>query len=665
MGGASPSLGRVEGIIRVATRTRAKGAPTEIANPGVLPPGRVVVEGEVRLPFRGTRSVESGPDGRFVCDELPPGRYTVRLQVLPRHRPVGAPVATFVPAPAGMRDVVLLAEPLPDVLATLLVRVATDGKGPAAGAIVTLGPDRVRCDPGGEAVLDNVAMQHLEGSVEVTPSAGVPAWRCRVGEARALLDLDANPPTLAVRVPAHLVTLSGRVVTADGSPLPAVRVRLESAEQESEVPVGASGDFRLDAVWPGRKLVSTIADGHVQVDEHGAWMPVLQLCVDEDAPRDALDLLLRLTAGRQVEILIVDGETGAPVPGAAVSVDHRTTQSWRQGWVAADERGIARVCVPLSGSVRARALAPELGYADSADYTLPPAGRIEIRLHSHEAASRRAVPVAGHVQWPGADVGPALPVRVLVVRIDKLDSALQGRWVAFSVAEDGTFDLGGNPPGRYGLVVLGQPPLGFSPVHVFELRPADPPRHVELEVLQADATINGTVRSPSGVPLPGVEVLRRPIIPGAGEPTHILSGTVRIAVTALDGSFSAVADRGPVVLQFWRTDCRIRRLEIRAPTAMLDVVLEPDPLGRPPGVLTARFVDADTGRPLAGVRVVLRVDPSGDPVDHFVLDDERGFSCSTDGFQYVLEASRDGYEPIQETIKLPAYDHVVRMRPRR
>ena len=267
----------------------------------------------------------TGPDGRFMLPEVIVGRLTLCKEGYSSYQgPLAYPGLFSKPA-----RIALWPAPPPLRVAGRVV----DGEGhPVAGARVRSGPHENGCtvfnliDPcTGRFIPDQVVTSDADGrfSMEI--------------RARVELDIKAEAPghlpAVQSRVPAtqsagiELVlrrnpTVTGRVLARDGSPAAGVRVTEFQNPRSPEAVTDAQGRFRLEGVFPGRRMLEA------RHPELGRALRRLEV----SPGASTLDFHLDGMPERAVAGRVLDPD-GNPLPGAYVNLGE-----YFRTWSGADGR---------------------------------------------------------------------------------------------------------------------------------------------------------------------------------------------------------------------------------------------------------------------------------------------------------------------------------------
>ncbi len=342
----------------------APAAPAPVAGDGSIR-GRLV-RGVARTPLAGSvksvaegippRTDATGPDGRFLLDEVPRGRpFTLRAEA-----PGVLPAEVLVRVPAnGVLDIgdLVLGGP---VLLEVGVRDVADR--PLAGATVTL--HRTRIFPQGGT--DWIATQFesrdpppptftrtTDGQGRASFEEAPPgSWFVRAsakgfadeGVSVTLAEGALREPTRIVLGPA--CALAGTVLGRDGKPVEGVLVRgfrvnswFNSGLSDATFRTAADGKYRLDGLPRGPLSLAVeptpgvrVTAGTVEIPSVATW-----------------DIRLGPVSGIQGKV--VDDATGTGVPGVEVTV-----QTYPESGIGA--QGTARTVAGEDGTFRFAGLPP-------------------------------------------------------------------------------------------------------------------------------------------------------------------------------------------------------------------------------------------------------------------------------------------------------------------
>ncbi len=446
---------------RAAAPPSAPGPADPAAAP--RPAGRAVLLGllvrsRTRAPLAGAVAVAAPGGARFAAAAGPGGGF--RIEGLPAGVPleVEATAEGCLPwrAPAlrlpgpGEHDLgfLVLGAGVP-----LEVRVSDTAGAPVPGAAVTLrrpGIGRAQ-DFGFDAGPPLEAAAADEAGVASFPAAP-PGFLLVEAGARGLSTerTGASLEEGALREPVHLVlspacALEGRVLDAAGAPMKGVAVLAARSEdswwsENSSRGTGvsdAAGRYRIEALGAGVHHLAVRA--FPSVTEQAGAVPV--------AGETRHDIRLGPRAGLRGRVL--DGADGSPVPGAAVAIDYRRSESlggFAEARTATDAAGAFLLeglpAGPLSSfSVRAEGFVPFPGPGDPPDGGLRAleegaAREMEIRL-------ARGARVRGTVRF--AD-GRPVPNAWVTLEQERPDG--NGYYGETRADGAGGYVLEGVPPGR-------------------------------------------------------------------------------------------------------------------------------------------------------------------------------------------------------------------------
>ncbi|MCA9708114.1 MAG: carboxypeptidase regulatory-like domain-containing protein [Myxococcales bacterium] len=309
---------------------------------------RGVVCPELHHPYRVPAepwSLRSGPEQVLEARSLP--RLWGRVV-----DPEGAPVA-------GARIVASKPPEDADDPTAALPVVSPQTSSDAEGEFSLARIERPPCDPCQQArgACSQEALPVLD---RVLLTARAPGWA--PGSAVVALDeaTEADAPAQVVLQPAQ-AAITGRLVDAEGQPLPGASVLARSEVQPAEQHQAAAADgvFALDSLGEGPYTVRAIKDGRELVRRSGV------------EPGATLELRLA-DAARDVELEVVD-EQGRPWPG--VRVDGGPFAGQRS-----DAQGLVRAQRVLPGAYILR-VRPPGGRARAHDLEVPggPVGSAEPR----------------------------------------------------------------------------------------------------------------------------------------------------------------------------------------------------------------------------------------------------------------------------------------------
>lgn len=249
------------------------------------------------------------------------------------------------------------------------------------------------------------------------------------------------------------VRLEGRVVDGSGRPLPGVVVWAGGMTSGWIDPSGspaarpravsdADGRFAFDALptgetmlWVSRLGATRVEYGTVRIPHHGEYVVVLD--------------------GARIEGTVLDGDSGAPVPGAVVSgltcgKHRRGTRSFSVVRVVADASGKYAIDTMTSAdrlnSVVVESSGRMLDPSDPAVGLWPGLVLASGRTTTHDFVLRRTARIVGRVTCDGAPVA-GVEVDGREEPYAQSASTRQRRNVRTSTDADGRYVLDGFPPG--------------------------------------------------------------------------------------------------------------------------------------------------------------------------------------------------------------------------
>jgi protocatechuate 3,4-dioxygenase beta subunit len=447
----------------------------------------------------GVVEAATGSDGRFALG-LAPGVWTLMVEA------PGFGTLRLERVNVPGRALVLRLEGEARSLGGMVVGGPGASAAAAAGASVRLGgntlpaPREARTDAKGLYLFHGLGL----GRFVLRSSQGTRA------SAPRSVEIDERtgwlPPVRLELAPGG--SIAGKVVDDRGQALAGAEVELASAPAD-ELPeiakTDGQGRFAAGPFAPGRYRAWARLPGH-------AAASVPQVIVKAGA---TAAIELRLLRGAELRGLVLTEQGGQPVTGATVTVSAIDTgvhelavlpgslppaaeaanlpvQSLRRPAqlrsATTDRQGRFHVTELSPGRVRIDVVAPGLLPLRKDGIVLQP-GRVDdlgrLGLASGVTVNGRTVDEAG------APVGDA--------RIEA--RSLGGRGAAFFAAagEDGTFTLQ-VPVGRWRLVAHAprRAPATREPLEVVAGRPPAP---VELRLVAAEASLEGTVRDPAGRPV--------------------------------------------------------------------------------------------------------------------------------------------------------------------
>lgn len=477
-----------DGLFRIP---RCRVIEGTVLDPSGGPPRAVVTVGRLeRGPASGplvevVREVERlpvAPDGTFATRPLPSGRYRLRAD---------APDGRIAAADAEIDE-----GPVAKVSLVLSIGSAIRGRIVAGPAARDLRQATVRVLVGGRAEAPSApAVVEEGGSFSVN---GVPA-----GEHDLVVSLPGLAPVvlrnLAVPPEGGIVdvgdvllgrgtTLRLRVQGETKAPLPGVAAAvLDASGLRREETTGASGLALFAGLAPGPHLLEArlpsglLLRRPIEVPDTGECEEVLDL---------GADLPGRATVRRG----------GAPVPGAAIRVyDAERGAGAFAGSVevVADERGTARIPGLPDGPVLVEVVPP-----GEPPVRLP----LRVRAGCLDADLPEDGIEGGVVAEEGGRAVPGAAVRALAAEAVEggVAEILRRRGVATTADAHGRFRFPSLPRGAWVLEVAAR---GYGTARTGEVRVFPGGGAVPVEVaLRRAGRARGTVRDPSGRPVPGAAV---------------------------------------------------------------------------------------------------------------------------------------------------------------
>lgn len=447
----------------------------------------------------------SDEDGNYRLD-VAPGRYRIEVA-----HPDYAPTARMVEVSSGESEQDFALVPTGSIEGIV---VTQDTHRPVPGAKVSWrrlrlmmlpGGGRQRVPSGGGSVLaderghfriNGLKPGHVTLTARAEGLATAEAVGISVAIAEAVRDVELAVGTA--------VSLSGRVVdAADASQgIADATVTVDvGPEQGLSATTDAEGNFRLDGTVPGRARIWASADGYAP-NFPGV---TLDISPGHDDIEIALDAGLRIRgrvdpATRARVTVELSPENVSPGGGMFVFAG--------LGGVETGDDGAFEIGPVKPGLTTLLAKAAD-GSTGRVDVEVGPTGADDVVITLQE----RAV-IAGVVQT--ASGAPLAEASVMLRRQDGPASAvsltINGRGVGLdsgTTATDGSFEIVGVEPGRYGVEILG--PTSDPLTLLGDADPAlditDSDQRGLVYVVDAhDGTIDGTVTSADGVPLPEVWV---------------------------------------------------------------------------------------------------------------------------------------------------------------
>jgi carboxypeptidase family protein len=501
----------------VGTASRRTG-PLAVRLAGVRTLTGSVREEGTRAPLAGVTvtAFVTGPaghavtdaQGRYTIDDLPPGTYRAwaagnGVVMSPSAAAVEDSV-DLVRAQTARRDLVLVRLP------TLRGRVQDEQGRPVAGAAVGLGfqgPQMyavegidIDRDPGGQATVRTEA----DGAFALPlPLARQEQAVKALGYERSVVVLKqgfavGTAPVPAAGAPATPLTvalqrgveLRGRVVAADGAPVP-----------DAGVFLAESGTLASTMV-PMHVLLTALEERHAWAQTDAAGL----FSVRVHAGPHALSVQKKGYASRTLR----DQEPG----GAPVQVVLDPAASVSGRIVRADGRGVAGVRVTASAEVQSGPREPVETDADGVFvvgdlspglYSLytqnPKLGTVGTRIV--EAPARDVVftlSAAGAVRGRAVDAATREPVRQFTLTVGPDDAGASWQREGTVDGATGAFVVEDVPEGMVKLEAAAE---GYATTTVADVTVAADGEPAEVEIaLRADAPLSGTVTNESGEPLP-------------------------------------------------------------------------------------------------------------------------------------------------------------------
>lgn len=423
----------------------------------------------------------TGADGRFAIDNLPPGRYRLRVR--------GAGLLA-----AELRMVLVPSDEVRIVVArqVSIEGTVTDGGKPVTAAVVGVRGDaiggtvEVKTDTRGAFVVPNLP----EGSYQVFAYQGALAAR-----AMRVVRLGAGPfPPIELRLEAAAIVVGRVIDRAEGTGVVAA-VELRPVGDDQAPRYARSGDdgvFRIEGVPNGRWIADAFAPGYLSPGG-----------VELEAGRGVPELSLE--PGGVIEGRVLDGE-GRPVAGASVRAltsDANPTEI--SALVDSDRlrRYSGRTAAPVQSSPTPFDNDPqfvargELGVLLGPIPPIPPPGAVAARPASIVDPRVLGMSLAGEPE--------PLPV----------DPARASIWTTGS---DGRYRIRGLARGKLTALAVA---AGFAEARSREVSIA-PGQHITgIDiVLSAGTYIVGKVSDLRGAPIAGAQISARPEV---GLPLDALS----------------------------------------------------------------------------------------------------------------------------------------------
>ncbi|HXI56019.1 MAG TPA: carboxypeptidase-like regulatory domain-containing protein [Polyangia bacterium] len=452
--------------------------------------------------------------GRFEFHDLGPGPHDL-LAEAPGFPPTHLDSLDSLIKP----DAVPLLVHLDGVAQTLLGTVVTDGGASVPAALVLLGGETVepqrRAQTGGDGRFAFAGLgpgvytvRAIHGEQASRPSPEIVLSR-------------AGPPPAPTRLILQAGwAVSGRVIAADGGPLPDSEVRIASSAEASAVidVVGVDGS----GAWLSRPLPA----GEYRVSaRHAGYLPrrIVPIVLGSAVPTPKT-LTLELVRGAAIVGRIVD-QHGRGVAGAAVRclapgpIDLAVIVEALPlaAEAAAVPPGPGRVVAPARSALSDRAGRFVLSDLLPGKVRLDVSASGRVPLHSDELAL-----------LPGQrrDVGDLVLADGITVRgrvLDEFHSPLEGARVVVTGGPFALTDGAGQfsfslPPGQYHLT-MSAPGMRDQQTAVAVVDGAAPPSPLEISLTRADAVLEGLVQDTGGRPIARAQVMAWPAAPPSSSPS--------------------------------------------------------------------------------------------------------------------------------------------------
>lgn len=302
-------------------------------------------------------------------------------------------------------------------------------------------------------------------------------------------------------------SVSGRVVSADGDPLPGVRVRLRTWVSDAlplpltrQTETGEDGRWRVDALPPGRGEWRATADGFAAIHRE------VRL---DGAAVDAGTAVLRRAADVRLQIR---DDAGEPVSGTRVTIEGAEES------VTADEEGRVRLSAAPGETIRVKAVAPR-HRAATLTIASPFPELTDVVLERAFRVTGRLVDAAG------------LPLEHATVRVSR-----GGSFDTKAIGDGGAFELDLHPGVAHELQFR-SPRTAVTAIHVPAGRPGG---HLELGDIAAAAGLQITgrlVRRTDHAPVAGARVW----VPRPSEAGELMAWALRDVLETMsdaDGRFA-------------------------------------------------------------------------------------------------------------------------------
>jgi len=501
--------------------------PNRIPGPDVRIVGRVLTAGGAAAPGATVAALRAEP-------WFEPVNY--RYQRFQRYEPA-VPIATTESGPGGRFELVLPRRRVVVLRATLTGHAFTHstlflpetgdpkevtlhlGKGAALFGRVVAKTGEPVADAPVRLVTTNYQRPTLELETK-TDAAGLFRFEdLRAGSYRVSIRREPFPlARRSVRVdgPTHVQielvaggAIAGRVLLADGSPLPQATLRLTTTDAVTsrqqgfaELETDAEGKYRIESILPG--YVSSVVLEHRSVGRQRSSREQIDLPTKLVEPGAELQYDVRLAPGVPATGRAVLAATGAPAPGASVAL-LKMNSRWRGlsevGVTKADERGHFRFPYVTEGTYALEAVSP--GAARLVTRWAQAQRTITVDFYADGEASppeqRVLLAATGTVRGTVDDVRRAGGARTSVYMQSQFGQ-LQAK-----VDDAGTFLLSNAPAMRNAVVQSHNPQHKSDP---FEVVAGET---VEIELGgDVDATFTGLVEDARGRPVSGARVSALP-----------------------------------------------------------------------------------------------------------------------------------------------------------
>jgi protocatechuate 3,4-dioxygenase beta subunit len=575
---------------------------------------------------------ETGADGRFRLEKLPPGSHALGAVAAGYAR-------TRVDFDVGARAAVVdVGDVLLETGLSIPGRVSDASGGPIPDAEITaFGPRgsgmvEARSGPDGRFL--------LAGLVQATYWVRVGA--SGFGQIQRSVAVGEEGVEFVLQAAG---AITGRVVDEGGRPIDSYRVHaqplVDDARPRTTAVGSEDGRFSLDDVPAGTYIVQVTAPDREQATRSDIVVP---------AGRSVDVGTIRLAPGGMVRGTVADLQ-GMPVAGVTISV-RLAADDYFDGSLAeslSDSTGAFEVRGVPAGACIAVGRHPDYAPGHSAPLEVVPGrGAVEARIQLAQGGR-----IEGSARKrDGGPVGPAL--------VQLMPMASGGMATnPYSLRPDGSFTIEHVPAGRLRILLLHGQKGRYT---------GNQSRDVEIregetslvEFVQRDILVSGRVRR-AGEPAPGLRVTfgGRSMMHTYGSETSVPLGPQRMtAVTRDDGGYELLVDEpGQTRVLVESMDERLslpsRSVEIPdADSFALDLDFS--------GItVSGQVADKQTGQPIAGASVHAQGMKGERSFVGGMAGPDGRFQFELDPGEYRVNAAAEGYAGNSKEIRVPASGDVV------